>query len=178
MALLLLLKKFAPYIIAILAFVGFEAGIYWWGDSTGRTAVTAKYEAIIAARDKSDADAKQKATDDARKAEQDHAAALAAIAAQHQQEMQDAKAQTDKTLADLRDGNLRLRSRLAAATSDQHLPGAAAGSSGSDPSQSTGLQPADVQFLVQLAADADDAVRQLNACQAVVADDRKAAESP
>jgi hypothetical protein len=105
----------------------------------------------------------------ARKAEHDQAVRFAQLDAQHQQELADAQRSSDRVIADLQSGALRLRQRLAAAAAaGAGHTGAAAASSGAD--EGTGLRPEDAGFLVRLADSADADIRAL---QAVVLDDRQ-----
>lgn len=97
--------------------------------------------------------------------------AVAAIDRDLLKENDDAQAATDRTIADLRSGNLRLRKQLAARTCRTGEASAAAG--GRDEVETTGLSNADGEFLIRLADEADDAVRQLSACQIVVEAYRK-----
>ena len=103
-----------------------------------------------------------------RKTEQEQAARFALLDAQHQAELDDAKTSSDRVIADLRSGALKLRQRLATATANDS-PEVAAGTGSSD--ESPGLRPADAGFLVRLADSCDADIR---AAQAVIADDRRA----
>lgn len=109
----------------------------------------------------------------AREVERIHVDEMAAIAAQHEQEKQHALAEKDAVIAGLRDGTYRLRTRLAAAGATADLAaqvGAAAGIG--DGAAQTGLRIEDAEFLLSEASRADDVVRQLTACQAVIVSDR------
>lgn len=116
----------------------------------------------------------------ARYREQEHAAALAAnaVAQDYEKELGDAKRSKDRALADARAGRLRLRDPgsascpsgggvlPAAATASGERDGVARGelSGAADPVLST----AATDFLVGLAGEADETVKQLSACQALV----------
>ena len=95
----------------------------------------------------------------ARNTEARHRAEYAAIAARFLQEQADAKIQTDRVIAGLRDGSVRVRRRFTC----PGLPGAAADSSGAAETGPRGFQPADAEAALGIAARADAVARQLNA---------------
>ena len=95
----------------------------------------------------------------ARNTEARHRAEYAAIAARFLQDQADAKIQTDRVIAGLRSGSVRVRQRFTCPS----LPGAAADSSGAAETGPRGLQPADASDLVGIGAEADAVARQLNA---------------
>lgn len=136
--------------------------------------------ADIAAHELADGRATREAVEEARQAEADnrakertHNEKMAAIAAQFEQEREHALAEKDSVIADLRDGTLRLRTRLAAAAATGNLAAQAGASAGSgDGPEATGLRVEDAEFLVRESERADDVVRQLTACQAVIVSDR------
>jgi len=110
----------------------------------------------------------------AREKERQHALAMAAVSAQYQEDLRDEKATRDRVVADLRSGAQRLRIELARRET-------AGGSGTAEGSASAGrcdgethaeLSVAASEFLVGLASEADEVVRQLTACQAVVTADR------
>ena len=112
-----------------------------------------------------------------RAAESDHAANLAAIQADYQRKGQDANKKTDTLIAAARAGTFRLRdpSATVAKPSDRdNLPQSSPGARGCDDKTGTGLLgKADTVFLIGEASRADQIVRQLSACQSVIAADRK-----
>jgi prophage endopeptidase len=83
--------------------------------------------------------------------------------------LQEANNEQTRIIADLRSGNLRLRKRLASSSGP-----VAAGAGASDAAAQPGLQEQDAEFLVRLAGEADDVVRQLSACQSIIQIDRRA----
>lgn len=102
------------------------------------------------------------------------AADMAAIDEQHQLEKRNAQIISERTIAGLRDGSIRLRDKFANCTAYRAvMPEAAAGAGERDAAAPSGLQPEDVQFLVSAAALADEVVGQLHACQAVIKLDRQ-----
>lgn len=109
-----------------------------------------------------------------RQQEQDKTAELAAIDQRHQQEIHDREAISNRTIADLRAGTVRLRNDIAAHefAAAGSLPSAAAGTGQRDAAKGVGLRIADAEFLVRTADEADQVADQLRACQAVVRADR------
>jgi hypothetical protein len=90
----------------------------------------------------------------ARKAEQDKAQALAEVANQYEQDKAHAKAAADRTIADLRAGNLRLQDRWAGC-----VPGATPGAG--QPDAAADDRAASAGRIVQAADDADAQIRGL-----------------
>ncbi len=111
----------------------------------------------------------------ARKAEQEHAAAMATVSADYQRRMNDANNQRRHDLAAVRAGTLRLRDPDTTGLGTPGCPPAAAGAGagGRDGAAGGQLSPAASEFLLSLASDADDLARQLAACQGIVAADRR-----
>lgn len=107
--------------------------------------------------------------------EQAHAAAMAGVSTQYQQELIHAKAEKDRVIIGLRSGAVRLRIAVAAARStsgsDAAAPGAA--TAGCDGEARAELSLAASEFLVGLASESDEVARQLSACQAVITADRR-----
>lgn len=108
--------------------------------------------------------------------EQKHAQDMAAASAKYQEDLMHEKDTKDRVIADLRSGALRLRVPVT-------CPDGAGGSGTAAPGPSTigrdGETRAELsisasEFLVGLANEADQVVRQLTACQAVVFSDRQA----
>jgi hypothetical protein len=156
-----------PYVLAALvASLAALLGLWGWAELRGARAQTALAElARDHAQQQSAMAAEiQRLQDEAVQLEREAAQELAALSARHAQETRDAQAITDRTLADLRSGTLRLRQRLAAAHCDT-VPGAAAGADGGDAAGGTGLRPEDADFLVRESARADSVVRRLTLCQ-------------
>lgn len=135
-------------------------GLLWWQTSAKGRAETA-LDAHLAADTKAElrAQAVARATEQAwAKAHYDLAYGLETkrIAREHE---------TDRTIAGLRDGTVRLRERFTC----PRVPAASpAAGSGDDPAR-YGLRPADAEFLVRLADKADGVAEQLSTCQAVIA---------
>ncbi len=110
-----------------------------------------------------------------RKQEQDHAAALAAVSTQYQQELTHAKAEKDRVIAGLRTGAVRLRIPVTCPLSTHGGDASAlgTGTAGRDGETRAELSAEASEFLVVLASEADAVVHQLGACQAVINADRK-----
>lgn len=108
-----------------------------------------------------------KAVEQARAVEQGKSAALADIGEGHEQDRQTAEGVPDSVVADLRNGNYRLRDELASCET-RNLSSAAATASQRDAGAVNREEIAGAA--VRIARDADD---QLRACQAVVLADRK-----
>ncbi|WP_114154647.1 hypothetical protein [Chromobacterium haemolyticum] len=128
-------------------------------DAAAQRAVEAEH---VAASEKA-ARAKEQAT-----ARSDNAAAAA-----YQEGLENGKVELQGSIARLR-AQLRLRDQLAAAGSN--LPDASAGAGRRDASAPADFLAAHGDDALRLAAEADDAVRQLGACQLILASDRAGAE--
>lgn len=111
----------AVILLALLAWGGH--GLYKAGANSERV----RAEKVIAEFAKAEADAQAKA----RKAEQALAEGIAKADAKHQQELADAKASRDRTIAGLRSGAIKLRDEWAGCETDR-LSSAATGAIGPD----------------------------------------------
>jgi hypothetical protein len=98
--------KLLAYVCAALLLASVIAGTGWALEDAAHDRTKAEHQAANdrAAREFAEA---------ARKAEQDHAKAMAAIGAQHLKELDDAKRKSEKLVADLRTGAVRLRDHWA-----------------------------------------------------------------
>lgn len=167
-----------PYaILALLVAWGLSlAGVGWWQRSDGETVERSAWQGrdnteLVAANGKI-----KTLEEDARKAEQDKAAALTAISTDYERKLSDANKQRAADAAAVRAGSLRLR--------DPSAPGlhacgglaaeTAAGTGQRDGGAAGDLSAAASGFLLDLANEADDVARQLAACQRVVIEDRAA----
>lgn len=110
----------------------------------------------------------------ARDTEHRHAAEIDSVATTYEKEKANALAKKDSVIADLRSGALRLRDPYSLAFKASGGPtGAAPASSGQRDGGAGGeLSVSTSEFLIGLASDADEVVKQLQACQAVVRSDR------
>ena len=173
-----------PYaIIALLIAWGLSlAGVGWWQRNDGETAERSAWQGrenaeLVAANGKI-----KTLEEGARKAEQDKAAALAAISTDYERKLSDANKQRAADAAAVRAGSLRLRdpsspglhacgglaTETAAGTGQRD--GGAAGEL--SPTTAGVLSAAASGFLLDLVNEADDVARQLAACQRVVIEDR------
>lgn len=160
-------KHWASVLYGAVALALAGAAIYSVWNSGYRSAERV-YKVQIAEHALQDSKDREAAQAAARKTERAHAQALAALAATHAKEQADAAVKTERTVADLRAGTLRLRRELAARPVD--LPGT--DTSGSTGTSGPGLRPEDAEFLVREADRADGVVRDLNACNAARQVDR------
>jgi hypothetical protein len=172
------LKAIAPYVIAILVAFALAFGCYEFGvhvEHARRVAEIAQlkqqYADSLAAANKARADAEQAARD----TEAQRVADMAALDAKYQKELSDAKTVSDRTIADLRAGTLRLRERFTCNAGSGSVPstgqaGASAGNA--DAAGAGGLRQADADFLVRLADRADQCAITVKALQDVVRKDR------
>lgn len=115
------------------------------------------------------------AKDKARAAERAAADEQARIAEKLIAERSQAYEERDRVIDDLRAGNRRLQQRFTCPPAGRPggVPAAAAGAGRSDGAGQGGLSGSDAEFLIREAGRADAAVRQLQACQAVIQADRR-----
>lgn len=173
------LRKFWPELLIAALLVAF--GVLAYGH--GKHVANATWEAKVAKMERDQAEALAKAHQERADAEQhardieaQRAADMAALDEQHTKEMNDAKADAERTIADLRAGTLRLRERFTCSAGARQVPGSTqAGTSTSvgDGAATHGLQREDAEFLVRESADATSEALKLKACQAIVRGDRK-----
>ena len=166
-----------PYVIlaVVVMWAGSLFGVGRWQNEEGHTAERVVWQARETAQ-LAEFNAKIiKLETDARAQEQQHAAHLDQIATTYEKEKADVTAQKDSVIAQLRAGTMRLH--------DPHSPGfkapggpaspAAASTGRCDGGEGSELSQRTSEFLVGLASRADEVVKQLQACQAVVKSDRK-----
>lgn len=176
---LALLRKFWPELLIAALLVAF--GVLAYGH--GKHVANATWEAKVANMQRDQAEALAKAHQERADAEQhardieaQRAADMAALDANYQKELSDAKTEADRTIADLRAGTLRLRERFTcpASTGNVSTSTKAGTSTGLGDGPTThGLQRADAEFLVRESTDATNEALKLKACQAIIAGDRK-----
>ena len=131
-----------------------------------------QYADGLAAANKARADAEQAARD----TEAKRVADMAALDANYQKELSDAKTVSDRTIADLQSGNVRLRERFTCKPSSGPVPStgqAGTSTSSGDAASAGGLRQSDAGFLVRLADEADRCAIKVKALQDVVQADRK-----
>lgn len=149
------LKRIPWQAYALLALCALLWAFGHWRYNAGQAEVQARWdaqEAVYAVQ-------RAKAAEDARKVEERHRAEYRAIADRFLKDAENAKLETDRVIAGLRSGNVRVRQRLTCPS----LPGAAADSTGVAETGPRGLQPEDAAAIVGAGAEADAVARQLNA---------------
>ena len=166
-----------PYIIIglLVAWGASLFGVGWWQNDAGHVAERTEWQTRENGELRT-ANATIKALQEqARKDEQTHAAALAAVSTDYERKLSDANKQRAADAAALRAGTLRLRdpnpTGLRACGDLTAQVGAGAGRR--DGPEGGELSEAAAGFLLELVSDADDVARQLTACQAVVVKDRE-----
>lgn len=112
---------------------------------------------------------------DARETEHQHSEEVAAAAAKYEKEKTNVIAQKDAAIASLRSGTLRLRDPYSPGikTCGDPIGAIATATGGRDGGAPTQLSGETSEFLISLASEADEVVKQLQACQAIVLSDRK-----
>lgn len=105
--------------------------------------------------------------------ERAHAAALTEVSADYQRKLQENVNAKDRVIAGLRDGSRKLFVSARCPNAGGVVSGAPAGAGGRDGDARAELSGSAAEFLVAIASEADAVVRQLSACQAVIAADRK-----
>jgi hypothetical protein len=171
------IAPWVKWLAALLLVVAMDYAIYAYGQKQFGLGEQAE-RAVCLKRDNADltsANAKLKSLEEQyRQQEHDHATALASISSQYQKDLTHVKADKDRVIAGLRAGAVRLF--VPAATALSPDGGAASAvtpaSSGRDGAARCELSVAASEFLVGLAAEADEVAKQLGACQAVINADR------
>lgn len=160
----------AAMVTVVVCIYGYGKEQFGLGEKAERSAWQERENAALTAANTRIATLEEQA----RISERDHAQAMADTSAQYQKELSDERATKDRVIADLRRGALRLR----IPTTDHAAGGSSAAahgtaSLGGDGEARCELSVSASEFLVGLANEADEIVRQLAACQAVIAADRK-----
>ena len=165
-----LLTRAMPYLVAIGLVLGALYGAYSHGVSTERATWQARMNAALAEAMSQTADLER----EAREAEQASAQAMQTIDNAYQQGRADAENDYNRTMAERDSGAIRLHDRFTCTDTSAAggVPKTSASTGRSDAASTGGLQREDEAFLIQFAKRADDAVRQLQACQAIVRKDR------
>lgn len=161
--------RLLPYGLALAAVLVALFAAY----SFGHDVASEHYQRVIAQHDADNSKALAAEQLRYRGLEQRHVNDMADIDRQHQQEITEREAISNRTIADLRTGAVGLRDKF---TTCQRTRGtaASAGTSTSkrDESASLNIQRADAEFLVSIASEADGVADQLRACQGVIRADR------
>lgn len=156
---------FAAALLAALAFGGIQSVRLAHANTKAAEAASAADRAAAAS-----AVAQVSAVEAMRQEEHARAGAVNAADVAYQRGLQDGKAAADNVLAGVADGTYVLRDKFRCPA---RAAEASAGPGVGDGRAPAVLSDADVQFLVRIASEADDTVRQLAACQAVVEADRQ-----
>jgi hypothetical protein len=151
------------------------AGVGYWQNEAGHVAERTVWQTRESTELRADNDKIKTLEESARKAEQDKAAALAAISTDYERKLSDAKKRLADDVAAVRAGTLRLRDPGA---SSVHACGSVTSETSSGAGRGDGgatgeLSPEASGFLLDFANDADDVARQLQGCQRVVTEDRR-----
>lgn len=158
----------------LLAWLLSLCAVGYWQHGDGQTMERTQWQAREVKELKAANDKIAELEHAARSAELDYAAAMDKVATQFEQEKRNANIKTNRLIAQLRAGDLRLydpaaRSESACAGTTSATP-ASPGSG--DGATAGGLSGAATEFLLGEAERADEIVLQLNACQGVVRADR------
>lgn len=163
------LEKVAIGAIAGTAlFVAAVTGAYMHGVST----TTDHFQGVIAKNNADNATEATRLVNAARNEEKSKADKFAAIDAKSLKEKNDEITSRDAVIAGLRAGTTRLQQRFTCPASAEHLSSTATSTGQRDAASTGGLQADDAEFLIRESSRADQAVKQLQACQAVVRADR------
>lgn len=166
----LLLKRSWPYLAISALLFACLAVAYW----RGGVATAERYERKMAQQAQANADALATAHAGTRAKEYEAAQTQAAIEARHLMEMNDAKTRTDRTIANLRAGNIRLRDEIASAEcAIAGVSEIATGTGERDAACAGGLRPEHAEFLIRFADRADAVALQLKAAQDIIRADRQ-----
>ena len=165
-----------PYIIIglLVAWALSLAGVGTWQNEAGHVAERVEWQGREN-KELVDANTAIKALEEKyRKAEQDHAAALGAIATNYEGKIQDANNQHARDVAAVRSGTLRLRDPGASGKCPvgDPMPGIATSPGVGDGRAAGELSGQSSEFLLGEASRADSIAEQLAACQQVVRSDR------
>lgn len=164
-----------PYVIIGIgaAWVLSLGAVGWWQNSAGHTEERAAWQKRENTELVTANAAIKRLEEEARDTERRHAEDLNEISTGYQKELVNAKAQKDRDVAAARAGALSLRIPSPCKGADGGQAGTATtGAGGRDAAAGTELPREVTAGLFELADDADEVVRQLTACQAVVSADR------
>lgn len=163
------------FLFALAAGIGLGAiYLHHSGYKAGAASVQAQWDAQKLADANAYAQALAKADAQARQQQTQWEQKLAAASTQYQEALRNVETKHTAALAALRAGTLRLRDPGAATGQDGNgaVPNAATGAGRRDGGTSGELSGPSSEFLLGLAAEADEVAERLGACQAVVQADR------
>lgn len=174
--------RLVPALVTLPTIVGAFLYGYRVAESRWETlydATVAEYEAARARIEAEAARRTAEAEARARAIEAQHAADLAAITQAHEEALRNATAERDRTIDALRTDALRVRERFTcpepagvSGTDRDRTAEAPGGGQLDHAGARRGLSVEDAGFLLRIAAEADEIVHQLRACQAVIRRDR------
>lgn len=160
--------------IEALAAVAIAIASFLYGSSITADRLNAIHTSQLRAINAENAQAHAALVADMRTKEQKHRDDMAALDAKHTKELNHEKAEADRVIADMRADAIRVRDEFTCA--DGAAQGGAGkagpGASVGDGRKAGGLQASHVEFLLREAGRADEVVKQLQACQAIVSGDR------
>jgi prophage endopeptidase len=160
-------------LIALAVFVSSCLGCYWYGNSVGKTSEKAKWQEKetkeLAAANKKILDL----TEEARAKESLHAVKLASISATYQEEIKNVKDKAARVISDVRSNAIKLRIPVTETACRSEASTTPASPERRDGETRAELSDEAAEFLIGLASEADEIVKQLQACQSVVLQDRK-----
>lgn len=156
-------------LIAALVGLGLLIGAYFYGRADGVAITERNWQAREAKINAEHAEKIAAAGKLARDAEGRHAAELAAVSADYQKKLKENRDAKDRAIADLRRTHQRLSIPAACPPpGGGGVPETRSASGGRDGEARAQLSQSAIDFLISLAAEADEVVLQLTACQAVV----------
>ncbi|HAF00402.1 MAG TPA: hypothetical protein DCG63_03820 [Methylophilaceae bacterium] len=163
------LPAFVPYLIALLLAVGGLYGVYHMGESDERMRWQLKESQALIAANEQILNLKNQKYD----LEQQHKQDMATATAAHVKEIENVQNQANLAIDRVRAGTLKLRIPTLRPTSCAGASsGASASLSGSEQAATSELSTEAAEFLIGEAKRADQIVSQLNACQAILNQER------
>lgn len=161
-------------VIEALAAVAIAIAAFLYGSSMTADRLNAIHEAQVQAVNMANAQAHASLVEQMRTKERQHADDMAALDAKYTKELTHERAEADRIIADLRTDVVRVRDEFTCAYGAAQGGAGKAGTSTSlgDGRKAGGLQKPHVEFLLSEAGRADEVVKQLQACQAIVRQDR------
>jgi len=149
-------ERILIFLVSVIAALGLG---YWWGKADADTKWGKRFADMEALSAKKLAEA----TDAVRKVETEAFQRLNDLASKHAKETRDAKARSDRIVADIRSGALRMSIPVAPACPSPEAQDSTA-TSGDRPQARAELAAEAAGTLVSIASEGDEAIRQLNAC--------------
>lgn len=162
------------YGIAVAAVMGALYLAYDHGVNTTADRLNGEHDKALAAITTASTNAVADEQAKQRKQEARHADEMASLDAKHHEELQSEIISKERAIADVRADVIRVRDEFTcpAATATGAASQTGTGTSLGDAANTGGLQKPHVEFLLREAGRADEVVKQLQACQAVVRGDR------